>query len=197
MPLATLRRMFRHEAASGVVLMLASALALVLANSPLAGFYDLLLSVHASVRIGDFGIDKPLLLWTNDGLMALFFLLVGPEIKRELLEGELSDRSRATLPAAAAIGGMIVPALIYLGISSRTPGAASGSRIASAGGSIRLGDPLVHRHRIFPRRHGIVRQPRACLAQALSDRARDHRRSGRDRRYRHLLYGGYLLGLDR
>ena len=123
MPLATLRRMFRHEAASGVVLMLASALALVLANSPLAGFYDLLLSVHGSVRIGDFGIDKPLLLWINDGLMAIFFLLVGLEVKRELLEGELSDRSRAALPAAAAIGGMIIPALIYLGVSWNTPGA--------------------------------------------------------------------------
>jgi NhaA family Na+:H+ antiporter len=132
MPFATLRRAFRHEAASGVVLMLSSALALVLANSPLARFYDLLLSVHASVRIGDFGIDKPLLLWTNDGLMAIFFLLVGLEIKRELLQGELSDRSRATLPAAAAIGGMIVPALIYLGISWRTPGAVSGWAIPSA-----------------------------------------------------------------
>jgi Na+:H+ antiporter, NhaA family len=132
MPFATLRRVFRHEAASGVVLMLASALALALANSPLAGFYDLLLSVHASVRIDDFGIDKPLLLWTNDGLMAFFFLLVGLEIKRELLEGELSDRSRAALPVAAAIGGMIIPALIYLGISWHTPGAVSGWAIPSA-----------------------------------------------------------------
>ena len=94
MPFVMLRRVFRHEAASGIVLMLTSALALAFANSPLAGFYDLLLSVHGSVRIGDFGIDKPLLLWTNDGLMAIFFLLVGLEIKRELLEGELSDRSR-------------------------------------------------------------------------------------------------------
>src|SRR6202048_5080360 len=132
MPLATLRRMFRHEAASGVVLMLASALALVLANSPLAGFYDLLLSVHGSVRIGDFGIDKPLLLWTNDGLMAVFFLLVGLEIKRELLEGELSDRSRAALPAAAAVGGMVLPALMSLGVSRKTPGAVSGWAIPAA-----------------------------------------------------------------
>jgi NhaA family Na+:H+ antiporter len=132
MPFVMLRRVFRHEAASGIVLMLTSALALAFANSPLAGFYDLLLSVHGSVRIGDFGIDKPLLLWTNDGLMAIFFLLVGLEIKRELLEGELSDRSRAALPAAAAIGGMIIPALIYLGISWNTPGAVSGWAIPSA-----------------------------------------------------------------
>jgi NhaA family Na+:H+ antiporter len=88
--------------------------------------------MHASVRIGDFGIDKPLLLWVDDGLMAIFFLLVGLEIKRELLEGELSDRSRAALPAAAAIGGMIVPALIYLGFVWNTPGAAAGWAIPSA-----------------------------------------------------------------
>ena len=124
---ATLQRLFRHEAASGIVLMLASALALVLANSPMAGFYDLLLSLRGSVRIGSFGIEKPLLLWVNDGLMAIFFLLVGLEIKREVLAGQLSDRSGAILPAAAAIGGMVVPALIYLGITWHAPGARSGA----------------------------------------------------------------------
>jgi NhaA family Na+:H+ antiporter len=127
MLLATLQRLLRHEAASGIVLMLASALALVLANSPLAGFYDLLLSVHGSVRIGSFGIEKPLLLWVNDGLMAIFFLLVGLEIKREVLAGQLSDRSRAILPAAAAIGGMAVPALTYLAITWHASGAPSGA----------------------------------------------------------------------
>ncbi len=121
-----LQRLFRHEAASGVVLMLASALALALANSPLAEFYNLLLSVHGSVRIDGFGIDKPMLLWINDGLMAIFFLLVGLEIKREVLEGELSDRRRAILPVVAAIGGMTVPALIYLGITRNEPGATVG-----------------------------------------------------------------------
>jgi NhaA family Na+:H+ antiporter len=123
---ATLQRLFRHEAASGIVLMLASALALALANSPLAEFYNLLLSVHGSVRIDGFGIDKPMLLWINDGLMAIFFLLVGLEIKREVLEGELSDRRRAVLPVAAAIGGMTVPALIYLAIARNEPGAITG-----------------------------------------------------------------------
>jgi NhaA family Na+:H+ antiporter len=122
---AALQRLFRHEAASGIVLMLASALALVLANSPMAGFYDLLLSLHGSVRIGSFGIEKPLLLWINDGLMAIFFLLVGLEIKREVLAGQLSDRSGAILPAAGAIGGMVVPALIYLGVTWHAPGATS------------------------------------------------------------------------
>jgi len=124
---ATLQRLLRHDAASGIVLMLASALALVLANSPMAGFYDLLLSLRGSVRIGSFGIEKPLLLWVNDGLMAIFFLLVGLEIKREVLVGQLSDRSGAILPAAAAIGGMVVPALIYLGITWHAPGARSGA----------------------------------------------------------------------
>jgi Na+:H+ antiporter, NhaA family len=132
MHFAWLQRLFQHEAASGVVLMLASALALILANSPFAAAYDLLLNVHASVRIGDFSIEKPLLLWINDGLMALFFLLVGLEIKREVLEGELSDRRRAILPVAAAIGGMAIPALIYLTLTWNTPGAASGWAIPSA-----------------------------------------------------------------
>jgi NhaA family Na+:H+ antiporter len=121
-----LQRLFRHEAASGVVLMLASALALALANSPLAEFYNLLLSVHGSVRIDGFGIDKPMLLWINDGLMAIFFLLVGLEIKREVLAGELSDRRRAILPVVAAIGGMTVPALIYLAMTRNEPGAITG-----------------------------------------------------------------------
>jgi Na+:H+ antiporter, NhaA family len=121
-----LQRLFWHEAASGVVLMLASALALALANSPLAVFYNLLLSVRGSVRIDGFGIDKPMLLWINDGLMAIFFLLVGLEIKREVLEGELSDRRRAILPVVAAIGGMTVPALIYLAIARNEPGATVG-----------------------------------------------------------------------
>jgi Na+:H+ antiporter, NhaA family len=126
MRFGTLQRLFRHEAASGIVLMLASALALALANSPLAEFYNLLLSVHGSVRIDGFGIDKPMLLWINDGLMAIFFLLVGLEIKREVLGGELSDRRRAILPVAAAIGGMTVPALIYLAIARNEPGAIAG-----------------------------------------------------------------------
>src|SRR5260370_1601206 len=129
---AILQRLFRHEAASGIVLMLASALALVLANSPMAGFYDLVVSLHGSARIGSFSIEKPLLLWVNDGLMAIFFLLVGLEIKRESMAGQLADRGRARMPAAAAIGGMVVPALIYLGVTWHSPGAASGWAIPAA-----------------------------------------------------------------
>src|SRR5690242_14016467 len=151
-----LQRLFRHEAASGIVLMLASALALVLANSPLAGFYDLLLSLHGTVRVGNFGIEKPLLLWINDGLMAIFFLLVGLEIKREVLAGQLSDRSKAILPAAAAIGGMVVPALIYLGVTWHTLDAASGWAIPAAtdiafslGGMALLGSRVPNSLKLF------------------------------------------------
>jgi NhaA family Na+:H+ antiporter len=126
------QRLLRHEAAGGVVLMLASGLALAIANSRWSETYDLLLGMRGAVRIGDFGIEKPLLLWINDGLMAIFFLLIGLEIKRELLQGELSDRRRAILPVAAAIGGMIVPALIYLGITWNVPDVSSGWAIPSA-----------------------------------------------------------------
>src|SRR5690242_14168799 len=128
----TLRRMFQHEAAGGIVLMLASALALLLANSPLAGFYDLLLSLHGTVRIGNLGIEKPLLLWINDGLMAVFFLLVGLEIKREVLEGELSEPSQIALPAVAALCGMAVPAAIYAAATANDPPLLRGWAIPSA-----------------------------------------------------------------
>ncbi len=128
----TVQRLLRHEAAGGVLLMLAAAVALALANSPLAGLYDLLLGLRAGVRIGDLGIDKPLLLWINDGLMAVFFFQVGLEIKREAIEGELSDRRRATLPVVAAFGGMAVPALIYAAIARREPGALAGWAVPCA-----------------------------------------------------------------
>ncbi len=120
------RRWFRHPAASGVVLMLTSALAIVLANSRFADYYDLLLSVRGTVKLGGFGIEKPALLWINDGLMALFFLLVGAEIKREVMTGELSDRRRAILPVVAAIGGMVGPALVYLLLTVQLPAARPG-----------------------------------------------------------------------
>ncbi|MBV9375464.1 MAG: Na+/H+ antiporter NhaA [Alphaproteobacteria bacterium] len=146
-----LQRLFRHEAASGVVLMLASALALGLANSPLAEFYNLLLSVHGSVKINGFGIDKPILLWINDGLMAIFFLLVGLEIKREVLAGELSDRARAILPVVAAIGGMTVPALIYLAITRNEPTAITGWAIpCETDIAFSLGVMALFRSRVAP-----------------------------------------------
>ncbi|MBL9096711.1 MAG: Na+/H+ antiporter NhaA [Alphaproteobacteria bacterium] len=103
---------------AGIVLMSAAALGLVAANSPLSIWYDALRELPMTVRIGAFEIDKPLLLWINDGLMAVFFFLVGLELKREVLTGELSSPSKAVLPIACAVGGMAVPALIYIWINT-------------------------------------------------------------------------------
>lgn len=104
----------KKESAGGIILMLAALVALVLANSPLDTYYRLLLSTAVEVRIGTFEIAKPLLLWINDGLMAVFFFLVGLELKRELIEGELSDVKNIILPGIGALGGMLVPAGIYV-----------------------------------------------------------------------------------
>lgn len=102
------------ESAGGILLMLSAALAIVVANTGLLSYYELLLSTPVEIRVGQLQIAKPLLLWVNDGLMAIFFLLVGLELKRELLEGELSDPRNILLPAIGAVGGMLVPALIYV-----------------------------------------------------------------------------------
>lgn len=109
-----LSRFFKLESAGGIVLMIAAVLAVVLANSPLKSYYALLIDTPVEVRIGALHIAKPLLLWINDGLMAIFFFLVGLELKRELIEGELSDKRNIVLPGIGAIGGMAMPALIYV-----------------------------------------------------------------------------------
>ena len=93
---------------------MAAAAALVLANSPLEAFYTQLLELPLAIQVGGFALAKPLLLWVNDGLMAIFFMLVGLEVKREVVEGELSSVANAALPAIAALGGMAGPALVYL-----------------------------------------------------------------------------------
>src|SRR6056297_954015 len=100
----------RMEASSGILLVGAALLAILMANSPLAFIYQLLTDTPVEIRIGPLEIAKPLLLWVNDGFMAIFFFLVGLELKREIMEGELSSRARALLPAVAAVGGMIIPA---------------------------------------------------------------------------------------
>jgi NhaA family Na+:H+ antiporter len=117
---------FQPEAAGGTALLLAAIAAIVLANSPFAPYYNMLLSVRGTVLIDGFGVDKPALLWINDGQMAVFFLLVGLEIKRDVLAGELRDPGRALLPVAAAIGGMIVPTAIYLVLTWKAPYARPG-----------------------------------------------------------------------
>lgn len=101
------------ESAGGIILMLAAVLAIIFANTPLREYYALLLDTPVAIRIGALEIAKPLLLWINDGLMAVFFFMVGLELKRELIEGELSDKKNIILPGIGAIGGMAVPALIY------------------------------------------------------------------------------------
>jgi len=120
------------DAMPGLVLLACGLLAVGLANSSLAGLYDSLLSTPVVFSIGAFAIDKPLLLWVNDGLMAVFFFLVGLEIKRELLEGELSSWRSASLPVVAALGGMIVPSLIYIGINFENAATLRGWAIPAA-----------------------------------------------------------------
>jgi len=129
---STFTRFFQLEAASGLLLIAAAALALIVNNSPLSHYYTAFLDVPVAVQIGALQIAKPSLLWSNDGLMALFFLLIGLEVKRELLEGQLSKPSQVVLPGAAAIGGMVVPALIYWFINKDYPDALGGWAIPMA-----------------------------------------------------------------
>ena len=112
-----LRDFLQKESAGGIVLIFAAALALAVANSPLASSYMSLLDIPVVFAIDSFIIDKPLLLWINDGLMAVFFFLVGLEVKREVLEGQLSSWSKASLPLVAALGGMALPALVFIGFN--------------------------------------------------------------------------------
>ena len=128
----TLQEFLKLESAGGILLAVAAALALVLANTPLAGAYQGLLDIAVTVKVGGFGVDKALLLWINDGLMAIFFLLVGLELKREVVEGQLSSLAQLTMPAMAAIGGVAVPALIYVLISNGVPEAKGGWAIPTA-----------------------------------------------------------------
>ncbi|WP_144170912.1 Na+/H+ antiporter NhaA [Pseudomonas sp. Kh13] len=127
-----LTRFIQLEAASGLLLIAAAILALVINNSPLSYLYSGLLDVPVAVQVGALHIAKPLLLWINDGLMALFFLLIGLEVKREVVNGHLSKPSQVILPATAAVGGMVIPALIYWFINRDNPAAVAGWAIPTA-----------------------------------------------------------------
>jgi NhaA family Na+:H+ antiporter len=116
----------------GITLGAAALAALVVANSPLGPSYQALLHVYGEIRIGSFGLAQSLVHWINDGLMAIFFLLVGLEIKREALVGALASPGRAALPAIAAFGGFVVPALIYAGVNFGDPQALRGWAMPSA-----------------------------------------------------------------
>ncbi len=130
--LSALRDFLKLETAGGIVLVAAAVAAMVIANSPLSQLYASLIDLPVEIRVGTYGIAKPLLLWINDGLMAMFFFLIGLELKRELLEGQLSNLSQVTLPAVAAIGGMLVPALIYIWINQGDDVALQGWAIPAA-----------------------------------------------------------------
>jgi NhaA family Na+:H+ antiporter len=132
MPVKMIQDFLKLEATSGIILMMAAILAMVIANSPLSPWYDLLLDIPVVVAVGTFEIAKPLLLWINDGLMALFFFLIGLELKREFLEGDLSKPGQVTLPAIGAVGGMLVPALCYAALNYEDPAALNGWAIPTA-----------------------------------------------------------------
>jgi NhaA family Na+:H+ antiporter len=110
---SSIREFLKHETSSSILLITAAVIAMILKNSPIENIYDSLLNTVFTIQIGEAGISKPLLLWINDGLMAVFFFLVGLELKRELVDGELSDPNKVILPLIGAVGGMVVPALIY------------------------------------------------------------------------------------
>lgn len=129
---ARLKAILDHDAAGGVILMLAAALAMIFANSPLQHLYHHFLETRITIQAGDMALSKPLHHWVNDGLMAVFFLLVGLEIKREVVEGELSSLKQASLPLIAALGGMAAPALVYLAITRGTSGLTQGWAIPTA-----------------------------------------------------------------
>lgn len=157
----------KQASAGGIVLLACAIIAMAWANSPLGDYYFRLWATPVEVRFGDLiDIDKPLLLWINDGLMAVFFFLVGMEIKRELLVGELRSPRKAALSMAAALGGMVMPALIYVALNWGTPdsglGRADGDRYCVRAGRARAAG-----------------HTRAARPESVSDRAGD---CGRPRR---------------
>ncbi len=127
-----IQEFIRLETSGGVVLMIAAIFAMIIANTSLSATYDLILSTYIKVGIGNFEIAKPAILWINDGLMAIFFFLVGLEIKREVLAGELSSFDKAILPIMAAIGGMEVPGIIFAIVNWGTPENLNGWAIPTA-----------------------------------------------------------------
>ena len=128
-----LQRFFSSDASGGIVLIIAAALAMVMANTSVtSGLYHSFLETPVQLRVGALEINKNMLLWINDALMAVFFLLIGLEVKRELMQGSLASRRQAVFPVIAALGGMIVPALVYLAFNAQDPVAREGWAIPAA-----------------------------------------------------------------
>ena len=128
----TIKRAFQHEAAGGVILVMSAFLAMVIANSPLSSYYQSFLDLPVVVKIGAFSIDKPMVLWVNDGLMALFFFLIGLEIKKEVLVGHLRSKEQVVLPAVGAVAGIAAPALIYAALNYNDAVAIQGWAVPAA-----------------------------------------------------------------
>jgi NhaA family Na+:H+ antiporter len=129
---ASIKDFLKLESAAGIVLMAAAALAMIAANSPAAGLYAVFLDTPVEVRVGTLHIAKPLILWVNDGLMAIFFFLVGLELKREIMEGELSRPANVLLPAIGAVGGIVVPVAFFVALNRGEPAAMQGWAIPAA-----------------------------------------------------------------
>jgi NhaA family Na+:H+ antiporter len=132
MPRNTFNAFFKLEAASGILLIIAATAAMLLKNSPIGGYYTAFLDVPIQIRVGPLDLNKPLFLWVNDGLMAVFFFTIGLEVKREILVGELSDPRQVILPGMAGLGGIIVPALLYSALNIGNPAALQGWAIPTA-----------------------------------------------------------------
>ncbi|WP_054178310.1 Na+/H+ antiporter NhaA [Trabulsiella odontotermitis] len=128
-----LHRFFNSDASGGIVLIIAAVLAMLLANTSVtSGIYHSFLETPVQLRVGALEINKNMLLWINDALMAVFFLLIGLEVKRELLQGSLASRRQAVFPVIAALGGMLMPALVYLTFNAQDPIAREGWAIPAA-----------------------------------------------------------------
>jgi len=130
--LTAVRDFMKLESAGGILLLAASVIAMLVANSPWAALYESLLDTTVAIQVAALSINKPLLLWINDGFMAVFFFLIGLEIKREVMEGELSSLSQIILPGMGALGGMVVPAAIYVWLNWGDPIALDGWAIPVA-----------------------------------------------------------------
>ncbi len=128
----TLSNFFNLEAATGILLVIATFLAMFMANTSFQPFYASLTAIPVVVSFGSLVIAKPLLLWINDGLMAIFFFMIGLEVKREMIEGSLRDPKAIAIPAFAALGGMLIPAIIYACFNWNNPVAVQGWAIPSA-----------------------------------------------------------------
>ena len=130
--LVTLNGFMKMEAAGGIVLVFATIVAMVVANSGYNGDYQAFLKTYLNLGFGDWTLHKSVSHWINDGLMVLFFLVVGLELKREIVEGQFADRANITLPVIGALGGMAVPMLIYAGVNWGDPVAMRGTAIPAA-----------------------------------------------------------------